>query len=266
MYKKNLIILVSVIITAGFMWGVNNTASAAEDHNSSRSNLSRDIQKPIKKILRRSSVIQSNDNITGDNSENGNDFKKKNYRQKKEIRKTIKARKDIHIKDGVKYEKERLENHKERRRALIEKLKNRRQEVEKRVKEHRSKIGERRHKMVEAYTGRMVKRFNAINERLEKISVRITSRIDKLESDGLDLSIARGMLVDSQNKMNESREKVIEVESFIEDAILSDNPKEAFKSVRETVHETINTIKEAHRKLVESVKEIRKSIKLTKDK
>lgn len=119
---------------------------------------------------------------------------------------------------------------------------------------------ERRNERIRAYTERVVKRFNAVITRLTRLADRMESRIEKLEAREFDLSIARELLGDARIEIANTQESIAAIDTSLEDTLASDNPKEAFSAVRGLISESKESIKIAHRALVDAIREIKAGI------
>ena len=92
------------------------------------------------------------------------------------------------------------------------------------------------------------------------------SRIVKLEERGLDLSVAKGLLDTARAEIANAQADVDVVEAAVALALENDNPKEAFGVVRELLSGSKDSIKAAHRTLVEAIREIKAGVGVRPDK
>lgn len=135
-------------------------------------------------------------------------------------------------------------------------------QVERQVVQEEKKSAriERRNERIRAYTERVVKRFNAVITRLTRLADRMESRIEKLEAREFDLSIARELLGAARVEIANTQESIAAIDTSLENALASDNPKEAFSTVRGLIDESKESIKIAHRALVDAIREIKAGI------
>ena len=119
----------------------------------------------------------------------------------------------------------------------------------------RATLDERRQARIEAYANRILKRMNAAIDRLYKIANRVESRIAKLEEkhDGLDLSGARDLLAIARTALDTAQPSVELGEEAVQNVLSSDTPKEAFSEVRKLLGDTKQSIKDAHKALVDAI-------------
>lgn len=153
--------------------------------------------------------------------------------------------------------KDKRENLKDRRKDARERLAEKKEE---RIK----KLNERAQKRISAYVKRITKRLNAALDRLEKIAGRVESRIEKLEERfadrNLDLSEAKVLLDVTESEIAKARESVSSIEGALSGVLNTDNPKESFTSVRELIKNAVDSIKSAHRALVEAIKAVKAGV------
>ena len=121
--------------------------------------------------------------------------------------------------------------------------------------DRRAALDERRQARIEAYSQRILKRMNAAIDRLYKIAGRVESRILKLEEkhDGLDLSGAKDLLAAARTALDTAQSDVDAGDAAIQDTLSSDTPKDAFNVVRELFQAAKQSIKDAHKALVDAI-------------
>lgn len=130
-------------------------------------------------------------------------------------------------------------------------------EARERVEAMKKKLGEERAKRIDQFFNQMVRKFENAIDRLNNLADRIESRLNKTEAAGNDISKQRDML-------KSARDKIAAVESALSDAkaqfgamAKSENPKEAFRKVKELVRGVAQKVKDAHRALVDVVNSIK---------
>ena len=101
--------------------------------------------------------------------------------------------------------------------------------------------------------------MNAAVERLEKIADRVDSRIVKLEEtiDGLSLDESKALLLASREALISAASDVEAIFEAMRSALDSDTPKEAFTEVRTRFSDAKQSLKDAHRALVEAIKSLK---------
>lgn len=107
---------------------------------------------------------------------------------------------------------------------------------------------------VEIVLRNMLARLNAAVDRFEKIAARIDSRIEKLRSEGVDVSAAVTLQAEAKAKIAEAD---AQVSAIVKPTITSDMTREqvkaAFEAARAQVKAAHQAIKDAHKALHESV-------------
>lgn len=150
-----------------------------------------------------------------------------------------------------------IEERQTQRKAEVE---SRKAELEEKREAKRVELTEKRKERIRAYAEKVIARFMAAVERLEKLSERITERIAKMEEGGVDLSEAKLLLEDANAEIREARAQIDFAINTIPSILQNDNPKEIFESVREALNKAKESIKSAHRGLVEVIKNIKNSV------
>jgi plastocyanin len=174
-----------------------------------------------------------------------------------EIKDTLRGKID-EKRDAMKAEMDKLRKDFEaRREALRQELEARRDEFRKKAEERKSelkkKVGEIRAERIEQFFNRMLDKFHAAFERLNKFADRIEKKIKRAQDNGKDV-------VDAQSKLLAAREKIADAEKALEDAkakytqaVADPDFKTAFKKVREIVQGVAAKLKEAHSALVDTI-------------
>ncbi len=124
--------------------------------------------------------------------------------------------------------------------------------------EAKSRIEEFKKRNIRNYFSSMGKRIGAALIRLDKLAGRIESRITKLKERGQDTSGAQAALEEARGAIEAAKTAFNEAKAKLDTALSSDNPKVAFRAVREgLVKGVIDKIKEAHKALVEAMKALK---------
>ena len=159
--------------------------------------------------------------------------------------------------DEARQQRDELQGERPDRREAVEA---KRADLQEKRDERRAELKERSKDRIKAYATRIVRRLGAAAERLTKLADRMDSRIDKLEERGIDLSVARGLLDTARAEIANAQADVDAIEVAVEEALATDNPKEAFGAVRELLRGSKDSIKAAHRVLVEAIREIKAGV------
>ena len=120
-----------------------------------------------------------------------------------------------------------------------------------------SRLDARRKVRIEAYFTKMIRRLNAAVERLETLSLRIESRIQKFEEREVDVDTAKNLLLEATNKILVSKLAIGDALDSLPGFLDSGTPKDAFINVRELVRNTVTKIKDAHQALVQVIVELK---------
>lgn len=125
--------------------------------------------------------------------------------------------------------------------------------VGERLAERQAQVVEKRKERVDAYFKKMFTRLDAAIERLQKLAERIESRIVKFEKRGADVDQARELLTVGHGAITEARTLLENARGIVENILAGDDPRVIFEHARETVKSVIDSIKQAHRALVDSI-------------
>ena len=136
---------------------------------------------------------------------------------------------------------------------------------EEKREEIRQKLTENSIKRINAYTEKIVNRFNAALERFVLLSDRAEARIKKIEDSGILLKNSKTLLQKTRDEISLAKIKVGEISLKIEEIIASENPKEMFKSSKDVFNATNESIKVVHKSLVELIKSIKNTVEKNGD-
>jgi hypothetical protein len=110
---------------------------------------------------------------------------------------------------------------------------------------------------VEAFIVRTGSRLGAAVERLEVLSLRILSRVEKFEERGADMSEVRRLLGVADTAIAEAENAVVDIAIFAtnitEGLRTGETPREAFANFREAVKSSVSLIRDAHGALVDAI-------------
>ncbi len=164
----------------------------------------------------------------------------------------------------------------EGRKEVRGEMNDRREQMEKHAKELRASSTVAREKMKDKEQKKRLekaqkqlemisKRLDGAIERVQKLSDRVTERLNKLEKDGINVTVSRGHILEAKAKLDEARTKVAAVKLSIEVALTtgatrtatSTSPKDVMKDVQDAVRETVKIIQEAHKHVVLAISTIK---------
>jgi F0F1-type ATP synthase membrane subunit b/b' len=120
-----------------------------------------------------------------------------------------------------------------------------------------AKVSQIKQNAIRKYYKNMSERINALIDRLNKLTLRIESRIAKIEESDTpvgqnvkdEIDKAKQLLSDTQTLLASS-------DGMLEDVLLSNQPKEAFSIIRENIKDIKTNLIEVHTILVHVIGEI----------
>jgi len=124
----------------------------------------------------------------------------------------------------------------------------------------KQKLNENSIRRINAYTERIIARFNAAVQRFEIMTERISSRIKKIERGGIDLSESKTLLQKTLNEISSTKTKINEISSKISLVTSSETPKKMFDDSKKIFESVNDSIKETHKMLVETIKSIKNGV------
>ena len=151
-------------------------------------------------------------------------------------------------------------------------VKNTREEMEARAKALRASTAaarinmkdeaqKKRLEIARKQTELVTKRLEAAIERVQKLSDRVTERLNKLEAEGVNVTVSRGHIAEAKVKLEEARTKTaavkLAIETIFASATASTTPKDSFKKVQELVKDTVRSIQEAHRHVALAISSVK---------
>ena len=144
-----------------------------------------------------------------------------------------------------------------RQASTTERRERRHEEVKTNIAERKASSTERRVEMQRGLAKRKAKHVAkvilATIERLEKIIVRIESRIDKVQAQGGSTAEAGGFIALARMNLSDAR---LEVEAFVNIDLSSDVASENFERVRAAAARAREHIRAAHRNLMMAVRSL----------
>ena len=104
----------------------------------------------------------------------------------------------------------------------------------------------------------MGRRLEAAIGRLENMAERIASRLQKFEERGANVTEAKTRLEEARSRIAEAKAALEDAKSKLDGVLNSEDPREAFKEVREElVKGVVENIKAAHQALVVSIRALK---------
>lgn len=150
-----------------------------------------------------------------------------------------------------------MQEAKTKREALMQEAKTKREafkdEAKQRVEAMKKKLGEERAKRIEQFFNNMARKFENAIDRLNNLADRIDSRLKKTEDAGNDVAKQRDLLKVARDKITAVETALSDAKAKFAEMAKSENPKEAFKKVKELIKGVAQKVKEAHRALVDVV-------------
>lgn len=131
------------------------------------------------------------------------------------------------------------------------------EEREIRKEERLERLSERAKERIAAYAERIFKRLYTALERMDKIADRIKSRMEKMEEKGFETGETAALLAKAREQIEAGRNAIDEAAKLVETALENDNPKDSFKEIRVLIKEAVQSVKDAHKSLIEAIKELR---------
>lgn len=145
---------------------------------------------------------------------------------------------------------ERLQEH----RQLREEFKNRWKE---KVATVQAKLEERVRARIRFFFGRITLRMEAAIARLDFLATRIENRLEILKKEGEDVSEIQKEVDEAQKLIADAKVLLSEAKNNLENVLNSENPKEAFTVIRDSVRAIKDTLIEAHGILVKVIGDIK---------
>lgn len=142
------------------------------------------------------------------------------------------------------------------RKEVTEKRQELRDTVRKTKEEARTKIKQDRAEKIKQFVQQLKKRLEATAERLDKLIGRVQERLDVLAKTQ-DVSAIQGKLDSSKTKLATAKESIKQLEGVGDDLVTSEDPKAAFKTVRDMMTAIKNDLVSIHRDLVSVIGDIK---------
>lgn len=157
----------------------------------------------------------------------------------------------------------RLIENQTRREDKIQQLEEKKAQVKEKIEVRKASkaaaLEQRNQERVRALWGRLNRKYLAAIERLQILVSRIESRLLKFEGAYPELDVAgvQSQLEDAKELLAQAEADLAASNIEVEDVIVSNTPKESFDTVKDTVVEIKETLKEVHSILVHVIGDIR---------
>lgn len=155
--------------------------------------------------------------------------------------------------------KEEIQKRLEERKELIQERKEQiKLRIEQKKATRQAQLTARNLEKVRSRYEKLSNRFNAAITRLEILIQRIESRVTKLDGIGeLDTSNIKEQLAEAKDLLNEAKADLDAADESLEDVLDSNDPKDAFSIIVETIRLVKDKLKEVHNILVHTIGDIR---------
>ena len=133
------------------------------------------------------------------------------------------------------------------------------EKVASRQAEIRSKISAVRRERIRNYFGKMVVRIEATIERLQILIDRIETRIAKIKEGDEEINTTEVEITvtDAKETLEKAKTELDNLKTNLEDMLASDNPRDNFQDVRNSLKTVIGYIREAHKSLAIAIGNIK---------
>lgn len=184
---------------------------------------------------------------------------------KRDVVKAQLEQKRADVKAGVEArigeKKERMASTSEMRK---EKMEDRREHMasssEARRADMKAKIEARAKQNIEMVVRNMVARLTAATERFDNIAARIDTRLEKLRSEGVDVSAATTLQATAKTKIADAKTAIAAiVKPSVSENATREEVKAAFEGIRANVKAAEEAVKAAHKALMEAVAAMKKA-------
>jgi chromosome segregation ATPase len=142
--------------------------------------------------------------------------------------------------------------------TLKEKVEAKRDEVKNKIEERKDDARERIETRFAKFMAKVVERLNAAAGRFDKITLRIESRLTKLEDEGADESKARALLITAKQKLDIARISINNVNIAASSTIsASTTLKMNYPAIKNVVEKAKDDLKATQAALVDVIRNIK---------
>ena len=151
---------------------------------------------------------------------------------------------------------ERLQNRQEFKEEVKTRIKD---NSEERKATREARLTVKRQERIKNLWEKIKLRLLALSERLEGLISRISERIEKIEEENPDVNTSeiKAKLASAEEKLNETKNLIQELNVSFENFAGSDTPGKDFEAFRESISLIKNNLKEVHRILVGVIADIK---------
>ncbi len=142
----------------------------------------------------------------------------------------------------------------EERQAILEEARAKKAEFKEKIKAERKELREKVKGRISEHVQQVIKRLDAMHDRLAQINTRIQSHLDKLVERGVDTSGAQSYLDTAKAAVSGAGDSVRAAKALIEEAVSAENPAEYRESVRAAMRAAIAGVKDAKKAIQEAVR------------
>ncbi len=144
---------------------------------------------------------------------------------------------------------ERIEAIETRQTAMEE----RRQEILANQAERRAALTTRTQERIMNLAANVSNRMEAALRRLESVATRLATRLDILTERGIDTETARSQLAEAERHIAAAYQTLATIDEQVANAVLSENPRRSWETVRTTYQQAQMSIRAAHQALRDTV-------------
>jgi len=120
-----------------------------------------------------------------------------------------------------------------------------------------AKLTERRQNRIRNFYGRLSTRIAAAIARLNTLSERILARLEVIEGEGQNVALLEADVANAQTIIAGAEDLLADLEGMMEDMIESDDPKSFMPTLKDSVVEIKDALKDAHAILVKVITQIK---------
>lgn len=138
-----------------------------------------------------------------------------------------------------------------------------REEIREKIEQRKATIAARlkqvRRERIRHFFGLLSRRLKAAILRLERLITRIESRLAKIEEDNedIDTTSIKENVDEAKTLLENAKAKLAAAEDSLESVLDSEDPKQAFSVIRETIREIVQLLIEARRILIHVIGDIK---------
>lgn len=132
-----------------------------------------------------------------------------------------------------------------------------REEAREQVEEKRAEMKEKRTENLKKRIDRLKRRLTLLHQRLAKLAERIDGRLTKLEGEGQDVTIQKGLLTQAKEELGTVPNKIAELDVVLDEVVASETPGDLFANVKTAVEEIQGVYSAVHSMYVDIITQIK---------